>query len=80
MIQFKCPECGRSIETGDERSRKRIQCPQCLEVVLVPKATKQTTSAGPVSVEESGLVPWLNVGMRATCMPWSLDCESENAS
>lgn len=73
MIQFKCPECGRSIETSAERSQKRVPCPHCLEVVLVPREPKLPPSATAATLQDSGLVPWLNDGMQATCVPQFLE-------
>jgi DNA-directed RNA polymerase subunit RPC12/RpoP len=77
MIQFKCPECGRSVETVDDRSHKRISCPHCLETVLVPRQAKPLAAVAETAVEETGLLPWLNDGIHATCIPVSLEGDND---
>lgn len=71
MIQFKCPECGRSIEAPEHKSCKRFECPNCLEIVLVPKQ-----SVG--RFDGSGLLPWLGVGLTPVRTPsWPGDEEDD---
>src|SRR5438309_1989582 len=36
MINFECPECGVSLATGDDNRGKRIRCPDCRKLALVP--------------------------------------------
>ena len=60
MIQFRCPECGKSVEVPETKSRRRVECPHCLENVLVPRLSKYDDPA------DSGLLPWLGAGITAT--------------
>jgi DNA-directed RNA polymerase subunit RPC12/RpoP len=72
MIQFKCPECGQSIEAAEAKSQKRIQCPYCLEIVLVPRSALARNEA-----DGDGLLPWLGAGLAPMSVVACPDDESE---
>jgi DNA-directed RNA polymerase subunit RPC12/RpoP len=77
MIQFKCPECGRSIEVPEEKSSKRVECPSCLETVLVPRVLRSLVqTAGDDGATGNGLLPWLGDGVRPTGVPFGSEGDS----
>jgi hypothetical protein len=43
-MSFNCPECGRLVRVLDGDRRKRVQCPACQEVILVPRQPESRTS------------------------------------
>jgi phage FluMu protein Com len=45
MIEFRCPNCNQKIKAQDKLSGKRVKCPKCKNIVVVPKAEK----VGPVA-------------------------------
>jgi DNA-directed RNA polymerase subunit RPC12/RpoP len=36
MIRFQCEGCGQKLSVGDEQSGKRVKCPKCGTVGVVP--------------------------------------------
>jgi hypothetical protein len=35
-LTFSCPDCGRKLKVGTELSGRKVRCPHCRQVVLVP--------------------------------------------
>src|SRR5207249_7669214 len=36
MITFECSGCNRKLQAKEERAGKKVKCPQCGQVVLIP--------------------------------------------
>lgn len=47
MLQCKCVHCDKKFKVNDEFGGKRIRCPQCKEVVLIPKAPEAALPSTP---------------------------------
>ncbi len=46
-MRFNCPECGHLVLVLERDDRKRVECPGCREVILVPRqAEPQKDSRG----------------------------------
>jgi phage FluMu protein Com len=45
-IQFRCAQCNKLLQTGDETAGRRVKCPECGAVLTVPQ---QSTAAPPPS-------------------------------
>jgi phage FluMu protein Com len=51
MIKFRCKNCNQKIGVRDELSGKRVKCPKCKNIIIIPKvenvplATSQNTSS-----------------------------------
>jgi hypothetical protein len=37
MIEFSCPDCGKSIRVNDKHAGKRGKCPKCAKALVVPE-------------------------------------------
>jgi hypothetical protein len=48
MIKFSCKNCGQKLNIDDKYSGKRVKCPVCKDIFLVPNF--QT-----ISMEQTGL-------------------------
>ena len=66
MIEFHCKRCNQKTKAQDELSGKRVKCPRCKNIVVVPKAEKvgpvasQNNFSGPkISTKHSDLDPAL---------------------
>jgi phage FluMu protein Com len=49
MIEFRCKRCNQKIKAQDKLSGKRVKCPKCKNIVVVPKAEK----VGPVASQNN---------------------------
>jgi len=62
QIQFHCSnsECRRKLEVGDELTGKKVRCPKCKAVMVVPGADEQmgegTNEQGGVEALDAVLV------------------------
>lgn len=70
MTRFTCPECGKDIKAPCESSSKRMECPHCHDIVLVP--TRQALiapAADPHDQQAPGLIAWVGEGIHYTTQP-----------
>jgi len=49
MIEFRCKRCNQKIKAQDKLSGKRVKCPKCSDIVVVPKAE----NAAPVASQNN---------------------------
>jgi serine/threonine protein kinase len=58
MISFPCPGCARVLKVQDELAGKKVKCPQCGRVALVPAtAPSETTPIGKSAARPAPLGP-----------------------
>lgn len=57
MLQCKCDHCDKKLKVKDELAGKRIRCPQCKEIFLVPKSLEATPPASPKAPRPASLPP-----------------------
>lgn len=74
MIPIACPECGTKLKVKDSLAGKRVHCPRCKAVVVVPKAT--TTTGPPESASKVNK----NFAEDATIAPQALNEFAEDAT
>lgn len=79
MTRFTCPECGKEIQATCESSSKRMECPHCHDIVLVPARHARTTPAVPESAPAPGLIAWLGEGLRYTTCPQGQEVASHRS-
>ncbi len=66
-ISVKCSGCAKRLQVKDELAGKRIKCPACAQVVVVPNANSEikpveTLPPGPTRLTPASL-PWLIAGL-----------------
>ncbi|MHC4657920.1 MAG: hypothetical protein ACYS83_01920, partial [Planctomycetota bacterium] len=66
MIEFCCQRCSQKIKAQDKLSGKRVKCPKCSNIVVVPKAenaapvaSQSNFSNSKISTKHSDLDPAL---------------------
>src|SRR5262245_20526770 len=42
-LTFACP-CGKQLQTASENAGKRVKCPSCGQILMIPAATAATNS------------------------------------
>jgi Tol biopolymer transport system component/DNA-directed RNA polymerase subunit M/transcription elongation factor TFIIS len=66
MIKFSCKKCGQKLNVEDKHSGKRVKCPKCGSVGVVPdnsdKIKFQCKNCG-----QSIIVPQIHVGKKGKC-------------
>src|SRR5262245_3103230 len=48
MIRFRCSQCQKPLQVKDELAGKKVRCPQCKTVVVIPVAPTVKPAAAPV--------------------------------
>ena len=53
MVEFICSnsECRRKLEVGDERAGKKVKCPKCKTVMVVPRPDSGTAAGDSTGYE-----------------------------
>ncbi|MFQ3652148.1 MAG: hypothetical protein SNJ75_17655, partial [Gemmataceae bacterium] len=47
-IEFDCEQCGKSLRVRDDLAGKRIKCPACAAVIVVPQELQTSPPARPL--------------------------------
>ena len=45
MAKFPCPSCGKTLNVGDQYAGKKVRCPACQGVLVVPQAALPEVAA-----------------------------------
>jgi DNA-directed RNA polymerase subunit M/transcription elongation factor TFIIS len=46
-IPFDCPSCGKTLKAPEETAGKRIRCPHCKDVIVVPEPVYEAEEVAP---------------------------------
>ena len=73
MIKFSCKNCGQKLNVEDKHSGKRIKCPKCSDVCVVPDSSDKIKFHCE-NCGQSITVPQIHAGKKGKCPK----CKSPN--